>query len=226
MRLTRHARLALAACVAAQLLVVAPAGAVAPKFGSHRIVEGTSIGGIKLGMRKSKALALWGKPDGRCRRVSPYDPNDRRRGCEYSGSTKSSRGIQGGRPFAAFTFLPSGRVASIHLVLVKWPSHDPELIRAYKLAAPKVRPFRTSKGIRLRSTMQAARDAYGIPTPQNIPDNQVKDLLGSVIFRQANACTVFSSYDSAPAFTYIDSISVTAAAFCPADPEAEAPESP
>jgi hypothetical protein len=169
-------------------------------------------------MRKSKAVAVWGKPDGPCRRVAPYDPDDRRRGCEYGGFTKSSRGIQSGPGFAAFTYLPSGRVTSVHLVLVKWPSHDPSVTRRYKLAAPKVKPFKTRKGIRLRSTMQAARDAYGIPTPRDIPDNEVKDLLSSVIVRQANACTVFSSDGSAPAFTYIDSISVNAAAFCPADP--------
>ena len=212
------------AFVIAQLLVVAPAGAAIaklpnftnpPKFKSDRIVEGISVGGVKVGMRKSDAIAVWGKPDGRCRRVAPYDPNDRRRGCTYGG--------QSGMPFAGFTFLPTGRVTSVYLVLIKWPSGDPGLRRRYRMVAPKVRPFKTAKNIGLRSTMKAARDAYGISAPQNVPDYRAKDFLSSVIFRQGDACTVFYSFSSAPAFTYIDSISVNAAAFCPADPEPIAP---
>jgi hypothetical protein len=232
MRLATHACLLMVAFVTAQLLVVAPAGAAIaklpkftnpPKFKSDRIVEGISVGGVKVGMRKSDAIAVWGKPDGRCRRVAPYDPNDRRRGCTYGGFTKTRGGIQSGMPFAGFTFLPTGRVTSVYLVLIKWPSGDPGVRRRYRMAAPKVRPFKTAKNIGLRSTMKAARDAYGISAPQYVPDYRAQDFLSSVIFRQGNACTVFSSSDSAPAFTYIDSISVNAAAFCPADPEPIAP---
>jgi hypothetical protein len=232
MRLATHACL-LVAFVTAQLLVVAPAGAAIaklpkftnpPKFKSDRIVEGISVGGVKVGMRKSEAIAVWGKPDGRCRRVAPYDPNDRRRGCTYGGFTKTRSGIQSGRPLAGFTFLPTGRVTSVYLVLIKSASGDPGLRRSYNMAAAKVRPLKTGKKIGLRSTMKAARDAYGIPTPQNVPGYRAQDFLGSVIFRQSNACTVFSSSSSAPTFTYIDSISVNAAAFCPPDPEPIAPE--
>jgi hypothetical protein len=235
MPLATHARFLTLAVVTLPLLVAAPSGAATaklpqllntPKFKSTRIVEGVSIGGVKVGMQKSQAVAAWGKPDGKCRRVAPYDPGDRRRGCFYGGFTKTRAGLQSQRPFAGFTVLPSGKVTSVFLVLVKWPSRDPSLKREYDLAAPRVRPFKTTKHIGLRSTMKSARDAYGLPTPQNLPDNRVGDFLSTVVVRQPNACTVFTSSDSAPTFMYIETISVTDAAFCPPDPEPIEPEQP
>ena len=169
-------------------------------------------------MRKSQAIAVWGQPDGRCRRVAPYDPDDLRRGCDYGGFVKTRSGTQSGRPFAGFTFLPSGEVTSVHIGLIKFQTRDRELERWYDMAARKVRPFRTSRGIGLRSTMQAAREAYGIPTPTNVPSYRADDFLSSVIVRKGGACTVFYSVGSAPPFTYVDVISVNAAQFCPAEP--------
>jgi len=191
-----------------------------PKFRSNRIVEGVSIGGLKVGMQKSQAIAAWGKPDGKCRRVNPYDPDDRRRECQYAGFTRTKRGIESGYPPAGFTHLPSGKVTGVHIGLPARVSGDKSLERKYNMAVRLVGPLKTSKRIGLRSTMQAARDAYGIPTPTTkLEDYNSKDFLGSVIVRQANACTVFSSSNSRPFFKYVDGISVNAAEWCPKDPE-------
>ncbi len=234
MALARPTRFLTLAAVTVPLLVAVSPGAAAEKlprftspakFKSHRIVEGISIGGVKVGMTKSQAIAVWGKPDGECRRVAPYDPGDRRRGCSYGGFTKTRAGVQSGRPYAGFTVLPSGKVTSVYLLLIKWPGRDPSLKREYDMAAPKVLPFKTAKHVGLSSTMTATRAAYGISIPQNLPDNRVSDFLSTVVVRHANACTVFSATDSTPAFSSVSSISVTAAAFCPPDPEPIEPAS-
>jgi hypothetical protein len=175
-------------------------------------------------MRKSRAVAVWGEPDGRCRRIAPYDPDDLRRGCAYGGFIKTSKGVESGPPFAGFTFLPSGEVTSVWLSLTKYSSAGTAVDRYYRLAAAKARRFKTARTIRLRSTMQAARRAYGLPTPRNVPSDRQKDILGSVIVRQRDACTVFGWSGSNPLFTYIDTIEVAAAAWCPKDPEPVAPE--
>ena len=55
--------LILAATAGLALAVVAPADAGAPKYKGSAIVPGSSIGGVKVGMSKSKVVKLWGTPD-------------------------------------------------------------------------------------------------------------------------------------------------------------------
>lgn len=55
--------LILTATVGMALVVAAPAGAGPPKFKGKTIVTGTSIGGVKVGMSKAKAIKVWGKPN-------------------------------------------------------------------------------------------------------------------------------------------------------------------
>ena len=176
-----------------------------PAFKGHRIVEGVSIGGVKVGMTKSQAIAVWGKPDRICRRGNPYDPDDRRRMCSYDN--------------AGFTVLPSGEVTTVWISLTKPPIRDPAFNRAYRLAAPKLLPFRTGKKIGLRSTMDAARRAYGIVIPDDPAHRSEHEQ--TVIVRQPQGCTQFGWNASKPTFTYVDTIEVTAPAWCRKDPAEE-----
>ena len=191
-------------------------------FKGKRIVEGVSIGGLKVGMSKAQAIALWGKPDRVCRRGNVYDPDDRRRACGYSW-VRTRKGKESvGRPYAGFTHSPSGVVTSVYISLTKY-DNIPALERSYRLAAPKVLPFNTGKNIGLRSTMEDARRAYGIPPPSRTMDDE-PSYWEDVVVRQPQGCTWFSSSgDSKPAYTYIDAIAVTAPEWCPKDPAAEEP---
>ena len=53
----------LSAVVALSLAAASPAGARVPTFKGLSIVPGVSIGAVKVGMSKAKAVAVWGKPD-------------------------------------------------------------------------------------------------------------------------------------------------------------------
>ena len=55
--------LILTATAALALAVAVPADAGAPKYKGKAIVPGSSIGGVKVGMSKSKVVKLWGTPD-------------------------------------------------------------------------------------------------------------------------------------------------------------------
>lgn len=185
------------------------------RFASKRIVEGVSIGGVSLGMSKAKAISVWGKPDGICRRGNPYDPNDRRRDCTYGGFIQTRKGKTSTQGYADFTVTPAGVVTSVGVLLINWGINDAHLRRDYALAAERVRPLRTGKGIRLESEMDAARRAYGLPIPVEGPSGPDADVQGEVILTGPDACTVFSSRDSKPTFKNIESISVVTAAYCP-----------
>jgi hypothetical protein len=188
-----------------------------PKFTSHRIVDGSSIGGVKIGMRKAGAVKVWGKPDGRCYRIDPYSPDDRQRGCSYGGFIQTRKGKVSGRSLAGFTYLPSGEVTSVWISLIK--DKEPTNQLQQKLAAPMVLPFKSAQGIGLRSTLEAARGAYGIQIPPNVPSYREGDFTRRVIVRRPDACTVFSWSMSKPIFTYVDTIAVYGGAWCPADPD-------
>ena len=192
-------------------------------FKGKRIVEGVSIGGLKVGMSKAQAIALWGKPDRVCRRGNVYDPDDRRRACSYSWVRTKNGKEAVNHPYAGFTHSPSGEVTSVYISLTKY-NNIASLERSYKLAAPKVLPFNTSKNIGLRSTLEDARRAYGIPPPA-VPIEDEPSYWESVVVRQPQGCTWFSSSgDSKPVYTYIDSIAVTSPEWCPKDPAVPAAE--
>jgi hypothetical protein len=216
-------RASLGLAVGLALAVAVPAGTATATVGDFtnpaafrgkRIVDGVSIGGVKVGMRKAQAIAVWGKPDGVCRRENPYDPDDRRRACSYGTWVEGKSEKESGRPYAGFTHSPSGVVTSVHLVLVKVAGKSFE--RRYNLAAREVLPLKTGRKIGLRSTLADARRAYGLPLPAKPVDDE-PSLWKTVVVRQPQGCTVFGWYDSAPAYTYIDSIQVTAPEWCPKD---------
>jgi hypothetical protein len=199
----------------------APPFAAPAHFTSTRIAEGASIGGVAIGMTKKKAVSVWGKPDGVCRRADPYNPDDRRRTCTYGEFVKVRGGKEstGAGSYAGFGVTPEGKVVSVYVRAAKPAINDRALQRAYERAYARVRGLKTGRAIRVRSTMEAARHAYGIPTPVNIPYGHESDFLRTVIVRGATTCTTFSSNGSKPLFTYIEVIQVITSAYCPPDPD-------
>ena len=205
--MTGAARCGLGLGLAVALALTVPAVAAKPKVGNpaafrgHRIVDGVSIGGVKVGMTKAQAIAVWGKPDGVCRRGNPYDPDDLRRMCNYG--------------YASFVVLPSGKVTGVWIGLTKPPGRTASFARWYRLAAPKVLPFKSAKNIGLRSRLDDARRAYGVPAPGKLTDWAAQN----VVVRQPQGCTWFSWRASKPTFAYVDGIQVTSPAWCPKDPD-------
>ena len=137
-------------CVVATAALAATASANVPRFSYKRpsIVPGKAMGGVRVGMTEHQAKAHWGAPD-RCfaRAGVPID-------CQY----KTNQHVVGGGtiydPFADFYVGPSGRVVAIQV-------GDP----ANAAVSPKVHRLRTSKGIKIGSSMAAARHRYGLPAP-------------------------------------------------------------
>jgi hypothetical protein len=136
--------LAISMTIVVALTVTSPAFAKTPKFGPLTIVPGTSIGGVKVGMTKAKAVAVWGKPDS-CVPGGSGAPD----ACNYTAAST----VQGNtyvQPFATF-FLKSGRVVAVDIESAENTAVD-----------AKVKKVKTAKGIHVLSTMTSALKAYNI----------------------------------------------------------------
>lgn len=181
------ALIGLIAVLSLSLVAVGPAGARVPKFKPFTIVTGKSIGGVKIGMTKKQALAVWGPAD-RCRKEQTY-PGDFRTFCEYvARSTLSDGTVTPPQTFAHFV-VRSGRV-----ILVNVESAE------NKTADPKINRLKTSKGIGIGSKMSAARKAYNLPPPSGGEAGRSRAL-----YRQKRRCTLFY----APQSPYVEIESIT-----------------
>jgi hypothetical protein len=149
-KMTRKPLLLLAALTVTALALATAGEALAhfPKFRNHKIVPGSSIGGLKVGMTKKQARKAWGKSD----KIDTV---------AFKGYTwyqwllpvDIGTGTPLLEPKIGY-FVHGGKVA---VVTVELPD-DPVL-------ATRVKVLKTSKGIRLGGSMADARSKYGIPKP-------------------------------------------------------------
>jgi hypothetical protein len=166
-------------------MVLAPmsaASAKVPKFKPQTIVPGTSIGGVKVGMTKAKAVKVWGKPD-RCQNESPAV------WCVYTAPSTINDFTTPPQPYAGF-YLKKGKVVAVNLETAENTSVDPKLAH-----------LKTSKNIKLGSTMAAARKAYSLPPPSGGEAG-----LSRALYRQGKHCTMF--YAPTSPYTKIEAITV------------------
>jgi hypothetical protein len=167
------------------LAMVASAAARVPKFNPPKIVTGTSIGGVKVGMTKREAVGVWGRPD-RCQAEGTAT------WCQYLAKATLPDGtVSDPIPFAGF-WLRGQKVIVIHIEEADNDDVD-----------PKLRKLKTGKGIRIRSSMDAARNAYDIPDPPPGEATQSRAIL-----KQGRKCTLFYAPESP--YDTIDSITVGA----------------
>jgi hypothetical protein len=172
-----------AATIAASLLLVSAADAGVPKFKPRTIVPGTSIGGVKVGMTKAKAVKVWGKPD-RCQRDADAT------WCQYTApSTLSDGFVTPPQPYAGF-YLRARKVIAVNLETAENADID-----------PKLRKLKTSKKIRLGSSMEDARDAYSLPAPSGGEAG-----LSRALLKKGKRCTMF--YAPTSPYTTIEAITV------------------
>lgn len=150
------------------LMVAAPASAKVPKFSSATITPGSGVGGVTVGMTKAKAVRVWGTPD-RCQpaRVGTT-------WCQYLGVSILPGGSRINQAFAGL-YVRAGRIVGIEVEFAENPAID-----------PKVRKLKTSKGIRLGSTIASLRPAYGIKA-----DGLGEAGLSRATLRRGSKCTVF-----------------------------------
>jgi hypothetical protein len=175
--------LAMAAAVTASLVVVSAADARVPKFKPKTIVPGKSIGGVKVGMTKAKAVKVWGKPD-RCQ------PDANAVWCQYvAPSTLSDGTVLPPQPYAGF-YVRARRVISVSIETAENAAVD-----------PKLNKLKTSKKIRLGSTMEKARNAYDIPPPSGGEAG-----LSRALLKKGKRCTMF--YAPTSPYTKIEAITV------------------
>jgi hypothetical protein len=173
----------LAATIAASLVLVSAADARVPKFKPKTIVPGAAIGGVKVGMTKKQAVKVWGKPD-RC------NPDASAIWCQYTApSTLSDGFVTPPQPYAGF-YLRSGKVIAVNLETAENTAVD-----------PKLKKLKTSKKIRLGSTMDAARHAYNLPAASGGEAGMSRALL-----KKSKRCTMF--YAPQSPYTKIEAITV------------------
>jgi hypothetical protein len=183
MQLLPRGRLAFAAVVAVSLVVVNTADARVPKFKPKTIVPGVSIGGVKVGMTKKKAVKLWGKPD-RCQ------PDANASWCVYTApSTLSDGTVTPPQPYAGF-YVRAGKVIAVNLETAENAAVD-----------PKLHKLKTSKKIRLGSSMDDARAAYSLPAPSGGEAG-----LSRALLKKHKRCTMF--YAPTSPYTKIEAITV------------------
>jgi hypothetical protein len=183
--------LALLAVLSLALVAAGAASAHIPRFKNHKIVTGTSIGGLKVGMTKKQARKAWGKSD-KIDTVAfkgytwyqwllPVDPGT---------------GTPILEPKIGY-FMHKGKVAAITVELPDEP-----------LLATRVTVLKTSKRIGLDGSMADARSKYGIPTPGPGEAAQSRANL-----KQGKRCTLF--YAPTNPWTTIEAITV---GLCSAQP--------
>lgn len=175
-------RLALVAVVLTAFLAAGAAEAKVPRFGNLTIVPGQSIGGVKIGMTKAQAFAVWRSAD-RCsaERVS---------WCQYLAVSTLQGGFKINQPFAGF-YLRAGRVVAVGLESAENVAVDRKVVKV-----------KTSKGIHVGSTMAAARRAYKIGPPSGGEAGKSR----AILKQRGNRCTVF--YAPTSPYTKIEAIQV------------------
>ena len=176
--------LVLAGVLAASLLIASPAVAKVPKFKPRTIVTGKSIGGVKLGMTKRQAVAVWGKPDS-CR----SEGTGTKQCMHVAPSTLQGGFVTPPQQYAGY-YLRAKKVIQVYLETAENTAVDPKLNR-----------LKTSKGIKLHSTMDRARSAYNLPPPSGGEAGRSRAL-----YRQKRNCTMF--YAPQSPYTEIEAITV------------------
>ncbi len=168
------AALAIVSAIGLSLLLASSATARIPRFSPPTIVPGTSIGGVKVGMTKAQAVAVWGRPD-------RSQPDGSATWFMYTAikTLDSGQVIPYPQPFAGF-YVRARRVVAVSIETAENAAAD-----------AKLRRVRTSRGIRLESTMAAARRAYGFSVR-----GQGEAGLSRGLFRQQRRCTLFYAPDS------------------------------
>ena len=178
----------LSAAVIVALAAASPASARTPKVKPLTIVPGESIGGVKVGMSKAKAVAVWGKPDG-CT-SDQYKTTT----CEYRPNGPVATDFSPQNYQVAEFKLRSGKVVVVSVMTT--PN---------SAVATKLKRLKTSKNIKLGSKLPDARRAYGLPAGSGGEAGITRALV-----KQKKRCTLFY----APAATMaapqasIESISV------------------
>jgi hypothetical protein len=175
--------LALLATTGLALALVISADARVPKFKPKTIVPGKSIGGVKVGMTKAQAVAVWGKPD-RCQveQTATW--------CQYiAPSTLADGTVTPPQPYAGF-YLRSRKVIEVTVETAENTAVDPKLNR-----------LKTKKKIKLGSTMDKARAAYNLPPPSGGEAGRSRALL-----KQGKRCTMF--YAPTSPYVKIEAITV------------------
>jgi hypothetical protein len=169
MRFPMRWRAVLAAVGVLSLLAAAVSAAAVPKFKPKTIVTGKAIGGVKVGMTKHDAIALWGKPDrhdSSAQTATAYQ--------YVAKSTLADGTVTPPQQYATF-WVRSGKVIEIEIETAENTKVD-----------PKLHKLKTSKGIKLDSTMDQAQAAYGFPEPAGGEAG-----LSRGVYKQGKHCTLF-----------------------------------
>jgi hypothetical protein len=166
----------------AALLVLAfttTADAKLPKFKNKTIVPGQSIGGLKIGMTKAKAIKTWGKPE-MCQDSPLW--------CQFRADS-TLNGFTTNNPFAGW-YLKGGKIVAVGIEFAENAPIDAKLVK-----------IKTSKGIHLGSSLIEARKKYGLP-----PGSGGEAGLSRAIVKKGKRCTLF--YAPNPPYVKIDAIQV------------------
>lgn len=158
----------LAVAVGLSLFSASSASARVPTLKGTKIVTGSSIGGLSVGMTKKQAVAAWGRPD-RCNPADQYGTTT----CDWVAVSTLSGGFKVKQSFANIK-LRKGKVIVVNLELAENAAID-----------PKLRRQKTTKGIHLGSSLATARRLYHIPPPTT------RDNRSNALFRQGARCTTF-----------------------------------
>ena len=164
---------------------VAAADAKVPRYGTKTIVPGQSIGGVKIGMTKAQAVAVWRSPD-RCVAGGPGQPT----WCQYLALSTLQGGSKLINPFSGF-YLRAGRVVAVNVESAENVKVD-----------PVVKRLKTNKGIHIHSTMAALKRAHGVGPVSGGEAGKSR----AVIRSRGKRCTQFYAPDFP--YTRIDSIVV------------------
>src|SRR3954447_6221553 len=163
--MTAPRRCLLAACTALLVLALATtADAKVPKFKNKTIVPGQSIGGLKVGMTKAKAIKTWEKPE-MCQDAPLW--------CQFRADS-TINGFTTNNPFAGW-YLKGGKIVAVGIEFAENAPIDAKLIK-----------IKTSKGIHLGSSLVVARQKYGLP-----PGSGGEAGLSRAIVKKGNRCTLF-----------------------------------
>jgi hypothetical protein len=178
--MTASRRTMLAGLAALLVLALAPsADAKLPKFKNKTIVPGQSIGGLKIGMTKAKAIKTWGKPEA-CQDSPLW--------CQFRADS-TINGFTTNNPFSGW-YLKGGKIVGVEIEFAENAPIDAKMVK-----------LKTSKGIHLGSSLIDARKKYGLP-----PGSGGEAGLSRAIVKKGNRCTLF--YAPTPPYEKIEAIQV------------------